>query len=188
MANPTPWSDLSPRERRQRLIAQSTPSESQLQALLNSHARTSGQYEFQSPIATFWVDFLFPREKLVVELDGAVHVGREAQAADKRRTRILNRAGYRVLRFWNSALRQPTAVMVAILNALDGRDTPPLEQAVYLPQDAAAEIMIETRAGASKTARKPSTARAARAATTSDASRSPARTHVPASARARRRS
>ena len=53
-----------------------------------------------------------------MELDGAVHKGWEAQAADKRRTRILNRAGYRVLRFWNSALRQPTTVMVTILNAL----------------------------------------------------------------------
>src|SRR5271156_3892842 len=84
MANPTPWSDLSPRERRQRLIAQATPSESQFQAMLNTHARTSGKYEFQSPISTFWADFLFPREKLIVELDGAVHSSRDAKAADKR--------------------------------------------------------------------------------------------------------
>lgn len=144
MANPTPWSDLSPRERRNRLIAQATPAESQLKALLNSHPRTKDQFEFQSPIATFWADFVFPKEKLVVELDGAVHKGWEAQAADKRRTRILNRAGYRVLRFWNSAMRQPATVMVEILNALEGRDTPPIEQSVYLPQDAAAEIMIDT--------------------------------------------
>jgi very-short-patch-repair endonuclease len=154
MANPTPWSDLSPRERRVRLIAQATPSESQLKALLNSHLRTRDQFEFQAPIATFWVDFLFPREKLVVELDGAVHSGWEAKAADKRRTRILNRAGYRVIRFWNGDLRQPTAVMVAILNALEGRDPPLIEQTVYLPQDAAAGIMIETSVKPRKPSRK----------------------------------
>lgn len=148
MSTPTPWEDLTQSERRARLVMQSTDSEITLRRMLLDHPRTVDKFLFQAPIKTYFADFLFPREKLIVELDGAVHRGTRAKIDDARRTRHLNRAGYRVIRFWNGELRKsPARVMVQILNALDktyGYEVP-LEQAVYLPQEAAEEIIIDTR-------------------------------------------
>ena len=53
----------------------------------------------QVVVARYVVDFLAPAVKLVVEVDGGYH--RQRVAADARRTRVLERLGYRVLRlFW----------------------------------------------------------------------------------------
>ena len=46
------------------------------------------------------VDFACPRAKLAIELDGGQHD--ERRHFDERRTLRLNRAGYRVIRFWNN--------------------------------------------------------------------------------------
>ena len=45
----------------------------------------------------FIVDLVAPSIRLIVEIDGAVH--RRRRAADARRDRVLERAGYTVLRF-----------------------------------------------------------------------------------------
>ena len=50
----------------------------------------------QVVIGRFIVDFLAPRERLVVEVDGGYHMARAG--ADARRDRKLSRMGYRVLR------------------------------------------------------------------------------------------
>lgn len=148
MSIPVPWEDLTQSERRARLVMQSTDSEITLRRMLLDHPRTVEKFLFQAPIKTYFADFLFPREKLIVELDGAVHRGTRAKIDDARRTRHLNRAGYHVIRFWNGELRKsPARVMVQILNALDKTDgyEVPLEQAVYLPQEAAEDIIVDTR-------------------------------------------
>jgi hypothetical protein len=48
------------------------------------------------------VDLLWETERLVVELDGAEHRGIEKFEADRRRDRLLQLAGYAVLRFTNA--------------------------------------------------------------------------------------
>jgi len=72
-----------------------SPSE---QVLWN--AIRSGQlgvpFRRQVPLGRYIVDFLAPRAKLVIEVDGSSH--RFKQAADARRDRKLGRLGYRVLR------------------------------------------------------------------------------------------
>ena len=45
------------------------------------------------------VDFVCPEAKLVIELDGGQHD--EQRASDEWRSERLNRAGYKVIRFWN---------------------------------------------------------------------------------------
>ena len=50
----------------------------------------------QVPIGRYIVDFVAPRAKLVVEVDGSSH--RLKRSADARRDRKLARLGYRVLR------------------------------------------------------------------------------------------
>ena len=48
------------------------------------------------------VDFASPNAKLAIELDGGQHD--EQRERDEQRTRRLNRAGYRVVRFWNNEI------------------------------------------------------------------------------------
>jgi len=52
------------------------------------------------PVAGYVVDFLCANAHLIIELDGGQHAVRTA--ADKKRTEILEAAGYFVLRFWNN--------------------------------------------------------------------------------------
>lgn len=55
----------------------------------------------QVAIGRYIVDFLAPRERLVVEVDGGYHA--ERAAADRRRQRWLERQGYRVVSQVNEA-------------------------------------------------------------------------------------
>ncbi len=67
----------------------------------------------------FIVDFLAPAVKLVVEVDGGSHHGRDA--ADVRRDRKLARLGYRVLRANAEAVLETLAVAVGAVGAVIDR-------------------------------------------------------------------
>jgi very-short-patch-repair endonuclease len=72
-----------------------TMSEARLwQALQGS--RVGVGFRRQVVIGEYIVDFLAPAARLVVEIDGGCHARR--CRADARRDRVLERAGYRVLR------------------------------------------------------------------------------------------
>ena len=82
-------------------------------------AKRLAGYSFrrQVPIGPYIVDFVCPAVKLVVELDGGQH--QEQTAADNRRTRWLEREGYRVLRVWNNdVLGNMDGVLIAVLAEL----------------------------------------------------------------------
>ena len=51
-------------------------------------------------IGDFIVDFLAPNERLIVEVDGAYHSEPRQKADDELRTGILERKGYKVIRFF----------------------------------------------------------------------------------------
>ncbi|MDQ6984743.1 MAG: DUF559 domain-containing protein [Candidatus Dojkabacteria bacterium] len=53
----------------------------------------------QKVIGRYIVDFYIAKYKLVIEVDGEVHLSRREY--DVERTRVLNGMGYRVVRFWN---------------------------------------------------------------------------------------
>jgi len=59
-------------------------------------------YKFrrQFPIGGYIVDFICLELKLIIELDGAQHL--EAENKDAERTEILNKQGFKVIRFWNN--------------------------------------------------------------------------------------
>jgi very-short-patch-repair endonuclease len=63
--------------------------------------RRLGGFKFlrQVPIDRYFADFVCEAGKLIVELDGVVHEGREDY--DERRTQTLELFGYMVLRFPN---------------------------------------------------------------------------------------
>jgi len=101
------------------LRANLTPPERALWTLLRAN-RLGVKFTRQVVIAPYVADFAARSEKLVVELDGDSHAGRERQ--DEARTAALASRGYRVIRFSNTeVLTNPEGVARAILIAL-GRD------------------------------------------------------------------
>nr|WP_255617029.1 DUF559 domain-containing protein [Aurantimonas sp. VKM B-3413] len=55
----------------------------------------------QMPIAGYIVDFVCPVQRLIVEIDGSQHGEDGAVTRDAVRTRVLEDAGWTVVRFWN---------------------------------------------------------------------------------------
>ena len=64
------------------------------------NAQLGAKFRRQEPIFGFTVDFVSHDHRLIIELDGGQHADRADQ--DQRRTRMLEQAGFRVLRFWNT--------------------------------------------------------------------------------------
>jgi very-short-patch-repair endonuclease len=91
----------SRREFAHRMRTQPTDAERVLwQRLRYDVTLVGSHFRRQALIGPFIVDFASRKAKLVIELDGGQHDWqRERDAA---RTRQIEAAGYRVLRFWNS--------------------------------------------------------------------------------------
>jgi very-short-patch-repair endonuclease len=66
------------------------------------------------------VDFLWPRERLVVEIDGfAFHASAASFERDRRRDAELTGAGMRVIRVtWRQLADEPEAVLARLVRAL----------------------------------------------------------------------
>ena len=66
------------------------------------------------------VDFLWPAQRLVVEVDGAAtHLTRHAFERDRERDRVLTLAGFRVVRFtWRDVVRRPRTVAAQLRSLL----------------------------------------------------------------------
>ena len=84
------------------------------------------QFYRQKPIGNYIADFFAPAAKLVVELDGAQHLEIQQAKYDIRRTRDLERRGFKILRFDDrQALLQTEAVLEAIFQAVKNPSYPP---------------------------------------------------------------
>jgi very-short-patch-repair endonuclease len=73
-----------------------------------------------APIGNVRVDFFWPRERLVVEVDGfAFHSSRREFESDRRRDAMLTARGLRVMRVtWRQIVDEPETVLVRIAQAL----------------------------------------------------------------------
>ena len=80
----------------------SNPTDAELKLWLQLRGRRLGGLKFrrQVPIGGFIADFLCEEARLIVEVDGGQHA--EETTGDAERTRILQDAGFLVLRFWNN--------------------------------------------------------------------------------------
>lgn len=73
------------------------------------------RFQRQKTIGSYIVDFYCHEAKLVIELDGSQHYEQHAKAYDDERTRFLEAAGLRVIRFPNAVVdRDFAAVCTAI--------------------------------------------------------------------------
>src|ERR1700682_5475144 len=113
------------REFARQMRAEPTDAERVLwQRLRHDIALTGSHFRAQVLIGPFIVDFASRKAKLVIELDGGQHDWQ--QASDARRTRYIEAAGYRVLRFWNhDVLGNLEGVLSEIQNVLPPTPPPP---------------------------------------------------------------
>ena len=102
-------------ERARRLRKDSTPSERRLWSHLRGKRFHGFKFRRQQPIDRFIVDFYCSATRLVVELDGDSHVGREAE--DALRKSCLENQGLTVLRFADAEIFENLgSVLEAICN------------------------------------------------------------------------
>jgi very-short-patch-repair endonuclease len=112
-----------PTRRAQALRNHATESERLLWLELRQRRFDGYKFSRQIPVGPFICDFVCRRCKLVIELDGGQHSANADR--DAARTRYLQRAGYRVMRFWNNELhKNPEGVLLSIRDALSACPPP----------------------------------------------------------------
>ena len=92
-------------------------------------ARRLGGLKFrrQHVVGAYIADFICLPARLIIEIDGDTHDDPES---DAKRTAELERAGYKVIRFWNSYVYdRESAVADMILDALHASALPAAEKA-----------------------------------------------------------
>src|SRR3546814_10455292 len=81
------------------------------------------KFRKQHPFGDYILDFACLERRVVVELDGGQHA--ETTRYDRERTRVLERAGFTLLRFWNhEVFENPEGVLQVILATLQERAKP----------------------------------------------------------------
>ena len=106
-------------ERTRKLRRERTTAERRLWWKLRELKQAGFKFRQQVPIDHFIVDFACLSERLIVEVDGGTHSTDEEIAKDRPRQQYLQRQGFRVLRVWNSEIRENIeGVMDSIVGAL----------------------------------------------------------------------
>jgi very-short-patch-repair endonuclease len=98
-----------------------TPSESQLWEAIRG-GKLGRKFRRQQAIGPFIVDFYCREERLVVEVDGAVHEGQKREDAE--RQEALERLGLRFVRLTNDQVRFDLIGAVAAIKAAFRRSSP----------------------------------------------------------------
>jgi very-short-patch-repair endonuclease len=106
--------------RSRHMRSEPTDAERKLRERLRRH-NLGVKFKRQYAVRGYIVDFCCPQGKLIIELDGGQHA--DTLTYDQRRTEILSKEGFKVLRFWNNdALQNIDGVMECIMQELQ----PPL--------------------------------------------------------------
>ena len=90
-------------------------------ALARGYPEPIAQYRFH-PTRKWRFDFAFPPFYVAVEIDGGqwqVHGGRHNSDGDREKLNAAAVAGWRVLRFSGSMLRDPAACVRTVIDALE---------------------------------------------------------------------
>ena len=88
--------------------------------------RTEIKFRRQHLIGRFIADFYAPDRRLVIEIDGDVHLESQRIERDKERTAAFETLGYRVIRFTNDEVLNDTQRVVdRILREVDRTCDPP---------------------------------------------------------------
>jgi very-short-patch-repair endonuclease len=102
---------------------QPTRAEQTLWRVLRNRQLDGHKFYRQKPIGLYVVDFCCWSRRLIIEVDGGVHVGREVQ--DQEREKALEKLGYRVIRFTNDQVEKDMNQVVEAVRAALGIDPHP---------------------------------------------------------------
>ena len=98
------------------------------------------KFRRQHVIGNYIADFVCLPARLVIEVDGDTHGPDDAQLSDAKRTEDIERAGYRVIRFWNDYVLNDTDDGVAetilaelMRSALPAPEKERLKSYIYAP-------------------------------------------------------
>jgi very-short-patch-repair endonuclease len=106
-----------------------TSAERRLWRELRQLKQIGCKFRQQVPIDHFIVDFACLSKRLIVEVDGGTHSTDREVSRDERRERYLKEQGFRVLRVWNSDVRENiSGVMDTIVGALESPTPDPSPQ------------------------------------------------------------
>lgn len=76
-----------------------TEAEALLWSRLRNRQLENAKFRFQVPFDDYVADFVCYSASLIIELDGSQHAD---SVTDQNRDAVMEMAGYRVIRFWNS--------------------------------------------------------------------------------------
>ena len=93
-------------ERGKQLRKSMTPPELKLWYRLKNRQLDGIKFPRQVPVGPYIADFLSPDVKLAVGLDGDTHATDTAAVRDEQRTQFFESRGFRVIRFFNSEVRE----------------------------------------------------------------------------------
>ncbi|GAB3099660.1 endonuclease domain-containing protein [Lysobacter terrae] len=99
--------------RERELRRNQTEAERHLWRFLRNQRLLGFKFRRQHRIGPFFADFVCAEYGLVVELDGSQHL--DTAEADARRTRVLGRMGYRVVRVWNDDVLVRTGLVLDVI-------------------------------------------------------------------------
>jgi len=91
-------------EKARRLRSKETPTELKLWECLKGKQTSGLRFRRQHPIETFIVDFYCHKAKLVIEIDGKIHL--RNSESDKNRTAEIEKHGLKVIRFTNNDIME----------------------------------------------------------------------------------
>lgn len=107
------------------LRAEATEAERALWESLRRKALSEWRFRRQVPIRGYIADFVCLRARLIIELDGGQHGGKDTEAYDRVRTEALEAEGFGVIRFWNNEIFDNIeGVLETILTALEAAPPP----------------------------------------------------------------
>ena len=111
-----------------------TDAETLLWHFLRNRDFCGFKFRRQHPVSGYILDFYCNEAKLAIELDRSGHADDERRLYDVERTRVLEGAGIKVLRFWNDeVLKNLEAVLEAIYTAITSTDLPPSHGVIRHP-------------------------------------------------------
>jgi very-short-patch-repair endonuclease len=104
----------------------STEAERILWSQLRDHRLNGVSFRRQVPIGNYVADFVCHPAKLTIELDGGQHFSDDQEAADARRSAIIEAKGFRVLRFSNHDVMTNRSGVLETIAAAVAASTPTL--------------------------------------------------------------
>jgi very-short-patch-repair endonuclease len=93
----------------------STDAERILWSELRDHRLNGASFRRQVPIQNYIADFVCHAAKLVIELDGVQHFSDGQEAADEKRSAVIEAKGFRVVRFSNHDVMTNRAGVLEII-------------------------------------------------------------------------